>query len=173
MIDKDDHKAFEEATRDVKKLKRGNRVEAQTPRPSAKATRSRAADAATLEESLHGTLSESTGEDLAFRRPNVSEYTFRQLRRGKFSIEDEIDLHGLTKNQAKAALKDFIAETARRQLGCVRVVHGKGMRSGPEGPVLKRWVPHWLSRWNAVLAFCAARVKHGGDGAIYVLLRPR
>jgi DNA-nicking Smr family endonuclease len=158
--------------RGVKPLQRDERV-MRTRRPSATARQRRAADQATLEESLSDTSRDLGADDFAFRRPGVSERVFRELRRGRLRIDDEIDLHGMTRAEAKSALKGFIAESAERGLGCVRVVHGKGKRSGPEGPVLKTRVHDWLAQWNEVLAFASAQQKHGGGGAVYVLLRRR
>jgi DNA-nicking Smr family endonuclease len=170
VISKDDRKIFELATHDVRPIKTADRVVARTVRPSAHARLSRAADLETLEESLNGELIEPA-EEVGFRRPGLSELDFRRLRQGRFSIEDEIDLHGLNRAEARVALRVFLGEAIERRLGCVRVVHGKGSRSGPHGPVLKNRVHYWLSQWDEVLAFVSARRRHGGSGAVYVLLR--
>jgi DNA-nicking Smr family endonuclease len=173
MTSKDDDIVFAEAMRDVKPLKDIERAATRTVRPAPRAHRSRAARLAMLRETLDGAggPTEQLGEELAFRRPQVSESVFRQLRRGRFAVEAEIDLHGMTGPQAKAALKDFVAESMNRGLRCVRVIHGKGLRSGTHGPVLKGLVSNWLAQWDAVLAFVSARLNHGGGGAVYVLLR--
>jgi DNA-nicking Smr family endonuclease len=110
-------------------------------------------------------------EEIAFRRPGLSERTFRDLRRGRFSIEAEIDLHGLREGEAKSALHEFIDECVTRRHRSVLVIHGKGARSGPAGPVLKAGVQHWLAQWDAVLGYVSAARRHGGSGAVYVLLR--
>ena len=75
--------------------------------------------------------------------------------------------------QAKLALRAFIDESMDRGIGCVRVIHGKGLGSGPGGPVLKMHVQGWLARWDEVLGFVTARARDGGSGAVYVLLRRR
>src|SRR5690606_29180734 len=106
-----------------------------------------------------------------FRRPHVPEAILSKLRRGHYAVDAEIDLHGLTALEAKGALREFIAESIERRMTCVRVIHGKGRRSGPRGPVLKNVVNHWLQRSNDVLAFGSARSVDGGSGAVYVLLR--
>jgi DNA-nicking Smr family endonuclease len=95
----------------------------------------------------------------------------RKLARGNFSVQDEIDLHGMTVPEAKEALHDFIGECESRGYTCVRIVHGKGLGSGNRGPVLKGKVNKWLRQWNAVLAFVSTRQIDGGTGAVYVLLR--
>ncbi len=173
MSNKDDHRTFAEATRDVRPLKPGNRVTLDSERPRAEARLSRSADSDTIAESLTGPVPDLSGEDIAFRRPGIAERTFRKLRRGRFSIEEEIDLHGLTRSEARTALKDFLSECVERRLGCVRVIHGKGTRSGPDGPILKGLVHDWLAQWDDVLAFASAQAKHGGNGAVYVLLSKR
>jgi DNA-nicking Smr family endonuclease len=111
-----------------------------------------------------------TGEELLFNRPHINRITMRALRRGKFAIEDEIDLHRMTRDQAGPALRGFIRDCHAHGIGCVRVVHGKGLGSGPRGPVLKAAVSRWLSRWDEVAAFCSTLPRHGGTGAVYVLL---
>jgi DNA-nicking Smr family endonuclease len=172
-ISKDDRRAFAEATRGVKPLRARNTVPRSTSRPKAKARFRRAEDAATLAASLSDDDAAPAAEEIAYRRPELSERIFRDLRRGRFSIEAEIDLHGLNKSQAKAALHDFIVECSALRLRCVRVIHGKGARSGPDGPVLKAGVQHWLAQWDDVLAYVSAARRHGGSGAAYVLLRRR
>ena len=167
----DDKKAFESATRGVRRLKPVDTVSADRPKPKPRAGQSRLADAELLAESIGDHRAGELGEEIGFCRPGVSQRTFKALRRGRFAIEAEIDLHGLTQPAAQAALQAFISESLALGLGCVRVIHGKGMRSGPEGPILKASVQHWLSRWDAVLAYTTAQARHGGTGAVCVLLR--
>ena len=91
----------------------------------------------------------------------------RRLRRGEYRVESEIDLHGLTVVEARAQLRAFLAEATARRLRCVRIVHGKGLRSGQRGPVIKQTVNALLRRVGAVIAFSSARQV---AGAVYVLL---
>lgn len=112
-----------------------------------------------------------TGEEMSFCRPGVSQAVLRSLRRGRYAIRGELDLHGMTSAQARAELRSFLAESVQAGLGCVRIIHGKGLRSGQRGPVLKASVNRWLRQWDAVLAFVSAPARDGGTGAIYVLLR--
>jgi DNA-nicking Smr family endonuclease len=142
------------------------------PRPSARFRRRD--DAAVLSESLRispESLEIETGEELFYHQSNVSRVVLRKLRRGQFPIKAETDLHGLTIDQARKELRSFLAEAIAERIQCVRIVHGKGLRSGPRGPVLKSSVNAWLRRWDEVLAFCSAPARDGGTGAIYVLLR--
>jgi DNA-nicking Smr family endonuclease len=129
---------------------------------------------AVLEESLHGELVGdplvASGEELSFRRPGVAESVLRKLRRGEYRVGGELDLHGLTAVQAKQALRAFLAAAVARHAGCVRIIHGKGLRSGHRGPVLKSVVSGGLRRTAAVVAFVSARPVDGGTGAVYVLL---
>ena len=168
----DDRKAFAEATRGVKRLRPDNRARLATPRPKPKARQARAARAEILEQSLDGPPA-SDGDDIAFRRDSVTPKTFSRLKRGEFATEAEIDLHGMRLAEAQRELKAFLAECAARGLGCVRVIHGKGARSGPGGPILKPSVHHWLTRFEQVRAFVSAQPRHGGSGAVYVLLKGR
>jgi DNA-nicking Smr family endonuclease len=170
-ISKDDRRAFADATHGVKPLRSRNTVPTRKSRPKPLARFRRAEDAATLEASLNDDDAAPAAEEIAFRRPGLSERTFRDLRRGRFSIEAEIDLHGLTQGEAKIALHDFIVECGARGHRSVLVIHGKGARSGPEGPVLKAGVQHWLAQWDEVLGYVSAARRHGGSGAVYVLLR--
>src|SRR5437588_427440 len=96
----------------------------------------------------------------------------RRLRGGEYRVEREIDLHGLTAAEAKQALREFLIEALERRVRCVRIVHGKGLRSGHRGPVLKSTVSGVLRRTGAVLAYVSARPVDGGTGAVYVLLSP-
>ena len=111
------------------------------------------------------------GDALTFRRAGVRTQVVRRLRRGLISIEGELDLHGLSQMSARYQLTEFL--TAARNAGrrCVRIVHGKGYRSGARGPVLKMAVDLWLRRHLDVMAFTSARAIDGGTGAVYVLLR--
>jgi DNA-nicking Smr family endonuclease len=172
-ISKDDRRAFADATRGVKPLRSRNTVPISKPRPKPLARFSRADNAATLEASLSDDEAAPAAEEIAFRRPHLSARAFRDLRRGRFSIEAEIDLHGCRLGEAKSALHEFIDECGARGLRCVRVIHGKGTRSGPGGPVLKGSVQHWLAQWDEVLAYVSARRRDGGSGAVYVLLQRR
>jgi len=144
------------------------------PQPKPHARFSRADDEVVLEESMSidADLAElEAGEELLFTRPDVTRKVMRQLRRGQYAIQDEIDLHGMTLEEARPALQAFMAEALAHRAHCVRVIHGKGHGSGPRGPVLKNAVNRWLRRWDSVAAFCSAQPHHGGTGAAYVLLR--
>jgi DNA-nicking Smr family endonuclease len=114
-----------------------------------------------------------TGEELQFLRPGLPRLTLRQLRRGRWVIQDEIDLHGLTTAEARPLVAHFLNHCRRAGLRCVRVIHGKGLRSRNREPVLKAKVARWLMQREEVLAFCQARPTEGGAGAVVVLLSTR
>jgi DNA-nicking Smr family endonuclease len=102
------------------------------------------------------------------------ERVLRKLRAGAFSFQAHVDLHGLTKEQAKGELEQFIQKSRVAGRRCVLVVHGRGLHSKDQIPVLKQSVQVWLSHGRSakhVLAFCTARPQDGGAGAVYVLLR--
>ena len=109
---------------------------------------------------------------MSFRRPGIGIDVARKLRRGHWSIQSEIDLHGLRRDDAREALSAFLRDAVVRGLRCVRVVHGKGLGSPGKTPVLKGKVHGWLVQKNEVLAFVQARADEGGAGAVVVLLKP-
>jgi DNA-nicking Smr family endonuclease len=110
-------------------------------------------------------------EALAFRRPGVRTQVVRRLRRGLIPIDGELDLHGLSQTEARDLLAGYLTQSRDAGRLCLRVIHGKGHRSGARGPILKAAVDSWLRRHPDVLAFCSARGIDGGTGAVYVLLR--
>ncbi len=109
---------------------------------------------------------------LSFRRPGIGTDITRKLRKGHWSIQREIDLHGLRREDAREALAAFIRLAVRDGVRCIRVVHGKGLGSPGKTPVLKSKVQGWLVQKNEVLAFVQARADEGGAGALVVLLKP-
>ncbi|MBU4517806.1 MAG: Smr/MutS family protein [Gammaproteobacteria bacterium] len=113
-----------------------------------------------------------TDDQLSFRRPGLGPDVVRKLREGRWSIQRQIDLHGLRVDQAREALGRFVRDAHQHGLRCVRVVHGKGLGSPGRVPVLKGRVQRWLVQKNEVLAFVQARPADGGAGAMVVLLRP-
>lgn len=113
-----------------------------------------------------------TDDQLSFRRPGIGVEITRRLRSGHWSIQRQLDLHGLRVDEAREALGQFIRLSHRTGIRCVRVVHGKGLGSPGKSPVLKSRVQRWLVQKNEVLAFVQARPMDGGAGALVVLLQP-
>ncbi|HTW37058.1 MAG TPA: Smr/MutS family protein [Steroidobacteraceae bacterium] len=173
--DEDEAALFRAATRDVRPLAHDRHTVPQM-KPPPRARFTRADRLAILDESLEAVQEDpelAGGEVSAYARAGVRHSVLQKLRRGQYRIEAELDLHGLTGAQAKATLREFLAQALHRDLRCVRIVHGKGLRSGPRGPVLKGTVTGILRRSSHVLAFVSARAVDGGTGALYALLSPR
>ncbi|MCC7461336.1 MAG: Smr/MutS family protein [Gammaproteobacteria bacterium] len=159
--------------RDVRPLAGTPRVPGARRRRAPRARFARAERMAVLEESLADAVLEDVqpGDELQFRRPGVPQTVLRRLRQGVFRVEAATDLHGMNAGDAAQALRAFLREARARQLRCVRVIHGKGLRSGLRGPVLKQTVNTLLRQADPVLAFASARPRDGGTGATLVLLR--
>jgi DNA-nicking Smr family endonuclease len=111
------------------------------------------------------------GEELSYLRDGYPPKLLRQLKRGQFSVQDDIDLHQMNAAAAQASIVTFLAEAKRNGWRCVRIVHGKGLRSRSAGPVLKGLTDRMLRRRDDVIAFASARPALGGTGAVVVLLR--
>jgi DNA-nicking Smr family endonuclease len=167
---------FSEAVMDVTPLARSPRAEhPRTPYPPQPVSRQRD-DREVLAESVsdgidHESLLD-TDESLSYSAPGLGPDVLRRLRRGEWSIQAQIDLHGHRVDEAREALVEFLRESIKRGLRCVRVVHGKGLGSLGKVPVLKGKVRNWLAQRDEVIAFCQARGADGGAGAVMVLLRP-
>ena len=111
-----------------------------------------------------------TDDGLGFRRPGISLEVLAQLRKGKWSIQDQLDLHGLRRDEARDALGAFVRSADQRGLRCLRVIHGKGHGSPGREPILKSKVHRWLAQKHEVIAFAQAAGPQGGAGAVIVLL---
>jgi len=114
-----------------------------------------------------------TGEELLYLHQGLRPSVLRRLRRGQFSIQDEFDLHGLNVETARKVIREFLAHAQKRNYGCVKIIHGKGLRSKSGGPKLKAMTDHVLRRHPAVMAFASAKAIQGGTGAVLVLLRKK
>ena len=112
-----------------------------------------------------------TDDQLSYRRSGIGVEITQRLRAGHWSIQHQLDLHGLRVDEAREALGQFIRQAHQRGLRCLRVVHGKGLGSPGKTPVLKGRVQRWLVQKNEVLAFVQARPADGGGGALVVLLQ--
>lgn len=115
-----------------------------------------------------------TDEFIEGAAPGTDRNLMRALRRGDFSIQGHLDLHGMTQVEARDAVERFLTESRRARKRCVLIVHGRGLHSKDSIPVLKERLKVWLSQkriGQMVLAFATARPHDGGTGAVYVLLR--
>ena len=165
---------FREAVRDVTPLAASGRAELVRPLPPPLPRQREADEQAALREAWSDAVDVETllltDEGLSFRRPGVGADVVARLRRGHWAIQAELDLHGMTRDAARAALAAFVREAARQGRRCLRVVHGKGRGSPGGQPVLKSTVPRWLAQSAPVIAFAQARASDGGAGALLVLL---
>jgi DNA-nicking Smr family endonuclease len=166
---------FRTAVGEVRRLEH-DRVEPPARRPPPIPQQRLRDEAAVVRDMLSDPLDPAeleTGEELSFARPGLQHTVLRKLRRGQYSVEKELDLHGLTVEEARQALAAFLHHCTAGRLRCVRIIHGKGNSSFNKQPVLKGRVNHWLRHRSEILAFCSARPVDGGTGALYVLLRRR
>lgn len=164
---------FREAVRDVAVL-RHDHAPPPRPRPAPVPRQTRRAAEQVLQEALEGWMDAAdleTGDELLYVAPGLQNSLLRQLRRGRFALQGELDLHGLTAPEARVAVWEFLAHARAGGKRCLRIVHGKGHGSHQRRPVLKNKVNLWLRQREDVLAFCSARAADGGTGAVYVLLR--
>ena len=145
-----------------------------TPRPAPEPRQRQLDEQAALRESFSDEVDlESlllTDDGLSFRRPEVGPEVVTRLRRGHWSIQAELDLHGLRRDEARDTLAAFVRDSKRRGLRCLRVVHGKGHGSPGRQPVLKGKAQRWLAQCAEVIAFAQASGPQGGAGALIVLL---
>jgi DNA-nicking Smr family endonuclease len=168
----DEAALFREAMAGVAPMRPVAPVSMPARKPAAAHVR-RADEAAALQESRPSPIDPDleTGEELRYLRAGAAAQLLQRLRRGRYAIQAELDLHGLNQPQAHEALNGFLQECRHLDLRCVRIVHGKG-RGSPQGRgVLKAAVNRWLVRCDQVLAFCSAPPADGGTGAVYVALR--
>lgn len=172
---------FQSSVGGVKRLPETNRHVPGLPKPAALPSapvrpRTQAEDdAEVLRESLSDLfeVDHYMEEDpaLNYAAPGVGPDVVKRMRKGYWPIQDEIDLHGLRRDEARDGIGAFLRKAALRNFRCVRVIHGKGFGSKSQEPVLKSMVHSWLVQKDEVVAFCAARPSDGGDGALIVLLR--
>jgi DNA-nicking Smr family endonuclease len=177
MADADDRDALRRALAGVKPLARSRRQPLHRPAPPPVPVQTRRDERAALAESIAGPLSVEdaldSGIELTYLRDGMSRQVLRRLRRGHWVVQDGIDLHGLNRVEAARLVAEFIRGSAARGLRCVRIVHGKGLRSMNREPVLKAKLRAWLVPRDEVLAFCQAPAADGGSGATLVLLKAR
>lgn len=173
--DPEDLAAFRAAVADATPLPPHNRVHHGGTLPPPRPLHTLADEHAALRESLHGAIGLQDrlegGDEPNYLRHGLAATVLKDLRRGRWVIQDGIDLHGMNREEARTALAHFLHEALHHGVRCVRVVHGKGLRSPGRQAVLRQLVRGWLMQKNEILAYCQAKPHDGGEGALVVLLR--
>lgn len=171
---------FQSSLGEVKRLPESNRYVPNLPKSAGATVPKRVLtqeedDQAVLRESLSDLfeVDHYMEEDptLNYAAPGIGNDVVKKMRKGHWPVQDELDLHGLRRDDARDQIGAFLRNATQRHYRCVRVIHGKGFGSRGQEPVLKSMVHSWLVQKEEVIAFCAARPSDGGDGALIVLLR--
>ena len=175
--DADEETLLRDALKGVAPLRNPGKASLQRPLPAPIPVQKLRDDGQVLEDSLSDQIpiefGIETGEELVFLRNGLANLVLKKLRRGFWATQDHLDLHGLRTEEARTLLVNFLNDALKQGLRCVRIVHGKGLRSRNAEPVLKRKVGNWLSQRDEVLAFVQARAEDGGGGAVMVLLKAK
>jgi DNA-nicking Smr family endonuclease len=170
----DDASLFRAEMRDVRPVRGSNRVEPFRALPPAVPTKRLEDEREVLAELAKLATAGDDVEiedDQLFLRPGLPRDILRKLRRSHWVIQAELDLHGMSSEDAAGATAAFLAECRHEGVRCVRIVHGKGLRSRARLPVLKNRIRKLLQRRDEVLAFVEPRAIDGGGGAVVVLLK--
>lgn len=171
----EDIAAFRAAVADAVPLSSEPRIVFEPPKPRPRPRQRELDEAAAISDSLHGPLEiddlVSLGEMSSYLRPGLPRNVLRDLRRGRWSIQNHIDLHGMNRHEAHQAVSEFVAESLISGKRCLRIVHGRGYGSPGREGILRHLVKGWLMRSKHVLAFCHAPSCDGGEGALWLLLQ--
>ena len=174
----DDFSLFHSEMRGVKRIKVEERADTGKPKADRQQVAQRQQSAiltqqTTTVDGLSDLFVIDVGaeDELYWARDGVQEGQMRKLKAGQVPFEGSIDLHGMSVEKARATLWEFFAEAARLEVRCVRVTHGKAARTDGRRPMVKSHVNTWLRQHPQVLGFTSCLAKHGGTGAVYVLLK--
>jgi DNA-nicking Smr family endonuclease len=177
---KEEANVFHSATKGIKPIPESDRYVAPMARIP---LRGAPAKPRTVEEDNAAVLRESLSDQfdvdglldddptLSYSRDGVGPDVVRKLRKRHWPVQDELDLHDMTRDTARDQVGDFLRRAMSRGLRCVRVIHGKGYGSAGGEPVLRPIVRSWLVQKDEVVAFCVANKADGGHGALIVLLK--
>lgn len=174
--DEDPAALFRSAIGEVTPLRKPAAAPPPTPKPKPRARMAERDDQEARGEFarlLRDSSPLEAGDTASYRRDTLPARMFQRLKRGQYSVQDELDLHGATVVQAETLLRQFLLEAHAHEHGCVRIIHGKGLQSDGGAPVLKNLVDRLLRQRNDVLAFHSAPAGQGGTGAVLVLLANR
>lgn len=183
IVEEGDEDLFQQAMRDVVPLNDSRKKIVRSPSRREEVPDHYQSQEERERQYLSALVKDSSAWDISFSDeymvgavPGVGPKIMRRLKRGEFSVQDYIDLHGLKKKEAEAVVGEFIIKSYQRGLRCVLIVHGRGLGSVDHQPAIKRELPVWFRRGmlkRIVLAFVTARPCDGGAGALYVLLKKR
>lgn len=173
IVREEDINLFHEAMRDVSPLPTVDRIVVRDTTASTIPHREIRHEEQVSSNALsdHVAVDLEVGDSWNFMRSGISPQTLKRLRRGYWRIQNELDLHGLTRDEARQALSVFLDRCGQQGMRCVRIIHGKGLSSRNREPVLKTRIGNWLMQRADVLAFCQAKPEHGGGGALLILLK--
>ena len=173
FISEEDRQLFADAVGPLRVL-RTQSAELDQRRPAPEPTQALLDEARVSDELMSSVIDPASieiGEEISYVKDGVAPRVLRDLKRGRYSIRDEIDLHQMTAAVAREAMKEFLDFNRRADRLCVKIIHGKGLRSRAAGPVLKRMVDSMLRKRGDVIAFASAKPVEGGTGATLVLLK--
>ncbi len=166
---------FRHAVGPAAPLRESGRLHLTPPAPAPQPRQREADEQQVLTDSIVAPMSFEDrldiGDEAAFLRPGIPRRVLTDLRRGRWVVQAELDLHGMDRDEARLSLAQFLALRLTRGERCVRVIHGKGLGSPGRIGVLKQLSRNWLAQREEILAFCQAKPHDGGDGALLVLLR--
>ncbi|MDH5766893.1 MAG: Smr/MutS family endonuclease [Gammaproteobacteria bacterium] len=166
--DNDDYELFKQAMANVTPIEHDK---IGSHRPARPIIKKQISQETVIEDTLSDDFVPDCGDFLEFVRPGIQTSLIKQIRNGKVPVEDKIDLHGRTRDQARKTLLSFIKIAQQQNHKLVCIVHGKGYNSEDGRPVLKALVNKWLQNIPEVLAFVTAQPRDGGTGAVYVLIK--
>jgi DNA-nicking Smr family endonuclease len=172
--DPDDLAAFQAAVDGAIPLRKADdRISFDPPKPSTRPRQRELDEAAAIVESLHGSfeIDDLLAITDSYLRPGLPRSVLRDLRRGRWTIQNHTDLHGHNRHEAHEEVSRFLAESQSAGKRCIRIVHGRGHGSPGREGILRQLVKSWLVRRSDVLAFCHAPPNDGGEGALWVLLK--
>lgn len=171
--DEDEMALFYAAMHDVAPLPATDRLVPGSPKIPPIPRKQNYQEQTAAEDTLsdHIAMEIEAGDEWSYLRPGMSRQTLRRLRRGYWGIQENLDLHGFTRDEARRELSVFLEACLQEKYRCVRVIHGKGLSSKNREPVLKIRIGNWLMQRADVLAFCQAKPEDGGGGAILILLK--
>jgi DNA-nicking Smr family endonuclease len=171
----EDVAAFLAAVDGATPLRKRDRVSIEPPRPSPRPRQRELDEAAVIGEMLHAPLAIDDWLDLggadSFLRSGLPRTLLRDLRRGRWSIQDHVDLHGMNRHEAHEQVALFIAESLAAGKRCLRIVHGRGHGSPGREAILRQWSRSGSAAARRCWHFCHAPPSDGGDGALWVLLK--